>query len=127
MRQNNENGSISIETALIVPVLIALVLTVSEAATMLKTYYTVQEAARIAARDVVRTNDLSNVQSLVNSITSVLPASTLQVMKSIDAGAKTVTVEVKYDYQPSQGAGQVLAGLQSGPITLSSKAVMPMQ
>lgn len=127
MRHSSQNGSISIETALVLPFLVAVVISVSEAATMLHTYFTVQEAARVAARDAIRTGSVSNVDSLVSSITSELPPSSLQVSKSIDSVAKTATVEVRYAYQPSSGSGALLEALNNGPFTLASKVIMPLQ
>ncbi|GFK95965.1 hypothetical protein NNJEOMEG_03838 [Fundidesulfovibrio magnetotacticus] len=127
MNLRNESGSSSVEAAIIIPVLVALSVSVWEGSVMLKTFFTVQEAAREGAREILRSGSDSKVQALVQNLTKDLPPSDLQVSKSVDTGAKTATVEVSYAYQPSSLSGDFIDALNNGPLTITSKVVMPLQ
>lgn len=127
MSRRNESGSSSVEAAILIPVLVAMALSVWEGAVMLKTFFTVQEAAREGAREILRSGNEANVQALVQTLTKDLPPSDMQVSKTVDAGSKTATVEVSYAYQPSSVSGDFIDALNQGPITITSKVIMPLQ
>jgi Flp pilus assembly protein TadG len=127
MKRARQKGIAAIEVALALPFLIAMIMVVVEASDMLHSYSTVQDASREGARSYVRKGNSSEVATVVNTIMAKLPSTNVITNVTTDAGANTVTVEVKYDYSSFFNANQLLSMLNSGPVTLRSATTMPKQ
>lgn len=101
MRKNTtkRQGIAAIEFALVLPVIALLLMLLVEGANAMHTYSSLVEASREGARHVLLEGDEANVEALVNALVADLNETDLSTNVVMDPVAKTVTVEVSYDYQ----------------------------
>ena len=93
----------------------------------MRVYSVLQEASREGARQVLRTNEASGVQTLVDALTDKLPGDPATAVVSMNAGAKSVTVEVRYNYESFYGENPVLEALNDNePYMFRARTTMPL-
>lgn len=120
-----QQGLVTTEFALLLPMLLALFLLLVEAGHAMKVYYTLFEASRDGARLVLSQGDETKVDQLVRSLAKSLPASSLQSVVTKDNNTKTVSVELVYAYRTLLG-NAMLASLGWSFPTLRAKTTMPL-
>ncbi len=126
MRDRSQDGIAAIEFALILPALALMLLVLVEGAWALKTQYTLVEASREGARLVVRQGNASNVNYLIETLTSKLPETAMTTSVDIDEGQQTVTVQVDYEYQPFFLDGSFVERFGSDPFVFRASTTMPL-
>ncbi|GFM36993.1 TadE/TadG family type IV pilus assembly protein [Desulfovibrio psychrotolerans] len=124
--RTSENGMAAVEIALLLPVLALVLYVVVEGANTLHNYATISEASRSAARQVVISGDPSTARPIVEAVVTELPVAALTTTVSMDAGASSVTVEVRYAYQSVFLANRQADGPLPSLYTLSAKTTMPV-
>nr|WP_287412430.1 TadE/TadG family type IV pilus assembly protein [Pseudodesulfovibrio sp.] len=98
-KDTKRQGVAAIEFALVLPVIALLLMLLIEGANAMHTYSSLVEASREGARHVLLKGDEANVEALVTALVADLDATDLSTNVIMDPVAKTVTVEVSYDYQ----------------------------
>ena len=94
-----QKGLASLEMALIVPVIAALLYVLVEGGNTIRTYTALVEASRAAARQVVLTGNDSTAQDFVRSMSTILAPQGLTATVTRDNANHKVTVEVRYGYR----------------------------
>jgi len=122
---DSERGVSALETALILPVLAAILYLLIEGASALITYSTLEEASSVAARQVLMTGEDSNIPELVESLLPDLDPADISTSVTYEDSGTTVTVEVTYDYQTALG-GNPLDSSGSDSISLVARTSMPV-
>ena len=129
MRQNEtrHRGLAAVELALLMPLLFSLLFLLVEGGNAMHVYSILQEASREGARQVLQNNDVSGIQELVDALTEQLPGDDPTAVVTMDADAKAVTVEVRYDYQSFYGENPILEALNDDqPYVFRARTTMPL-
>ncbi|GIH97390.1 hypothetical protein Psi01_80200 [Planobispora siamensis] len=126
-RRAGDRGAASVETALMLPVIVFLLFAIIDFGRMFNAQITLTEAAREGARAVALGHLAApRVASVMQGLSPV--SSTVTSCPSApDPGADAV-VEVRYSFEfitPVAGLAALFGGGLDGPITLSGRGVMP--
>lgn len=123
--RQNKRGIAAVEFAMMLPVMALILFLLVEGAHAMHAYSNLVEASREGARMALMEGTTSDIVSLIQSITDELDADAMSTSVVTDAGAKTVTVEVAYAYQPfSENAFEMLTGDSS--FTIVAQTTMPL-
>jgi len=124
-RDNTRQGLAAVEFALMLPVMALLLFMLAEGASAMHAYSNLVEASREGARLALMDGAPSEIEALVEAVTTELDIDALTTSVITDAGSNTVTVEVSYDYQPfGENALKMLTGDQS--LQLIAQTTMPL-
>ena len=124
-RDTTRQGLAAVEFALMLPVMALLLILLVEGASAMHAYSNLVEASREGARMALLDGAPSDIEALVQAITTELDINALTTSVITDAGTNTVTVEVSYAYQPfGENAFQMLTGDQS--LQLVAQTTMPL-
>lgn len=105
------------------PVMVLMLFMLVEGANAMHAYSNIVEASREGARLALMDGEASDIEALVQSVTSELDTTALST--SVVTSLNTVTVEVSYDYQPfGENALEVLLGEES--LQLVAQTTMPL-
>ncbi|NDV20692.1 pilus assembly protein [Pseudodesulfovibrio sp. JC047] len=127
-KKKQRQGMAAIEFALVLPVIALLLMLLVEGANAMHTYSSLVEASREGARHVLLEGNEANVEALVNALVADLDTRDLSTNVVMDPVAKTVTVEVSYDYQffGFNNAGPSILDDESKTVQLIAQTTMPM-
>jgi len=125
-RMRSENGSMSAEFALLLPVFILLMVLLVEGSNVVHAYASLVEASREGARAVLRDGDSNAVANIVQALTADLPGGPAVASISSNAAGNTVTVEVGYEYQSFTGQDAFKAVLGPDPLVIKARTTMPL-
>lgn len=120
-----DQGIATMETALILPVLIGLLYLLVQGSGALITYSSLAEASSVAARQVLMTGESAQIPDLVKALLPDLDPADLATTVTFEDAGRTVTVEVTYDYEMLLG-GNPFGDKSSDPLTLAASTSMPM-
>ncbi len=119
----SRQGIAAVEFAMLLPIMVLLLFFLIEGANAMHAYSNLVEASREGARLVLMDGDSTNVEAMIESLTSELDAEALST--AVNTGSETVTVEVYYDYQPiSENIFEMLTG-DTG-LQLAASTTMPL-
>lgn len=121
----SERGLAALEAGLLMPVLAAILFLLVEGATIISTYSSLYEASHVAARQILLTEDDTNINEIVAALLPSLNADNLSTTVSYEDSEETVTVEISYAYQPIFNGSPLGTALDT-TITLATSASMPM-
>ena len=125
MRKKNttRQGIAAVEFALMLPVMLLLLFMLVEGVNAMHAYSNLLEASREGARLALLDGEPSEIEALVQAVTTELNSEYLST--SVTTGSTTITVEVSYDYQPfGQNTIKMLTGEQS--FQLIAQTTMPL-
>jgi len=124
--EQSRQGLAAVEFALMLPAMALLLLLLVEGANAMHTYSSLVEASREGARHVLMEGDSASVDALVAALVAELDTEDLVTNVATDPVAKTVTVEVSYDYQPfgSESTGGIFN--DGNPFQLVAQTTMPL-
>ncbi len=126
-KDNNRQGAVAIEFALMLPVMALILLLLVEGASAMHTYSALVEASREGARHVLMEGDDANVEALVAALIADIDDQDLTTDVVTDTTAKTVTVKVSYNYQPfGSNSDEGLLGENNDPIKFVAQTTMPL-
>ena len=122
-RDTTRQGLAAVEFALMLPVMALLLFMLVEGASAMHAYSNLVEASREGARLALLDGTTSDIEALVEAVTTELDSNDLTT--SVITGANMITVEVTYDYQPfGENAFEMLTGDQS--LQLVAQTTMPL-
>lgn len=129
MRQRKEQGTVIIEFAVVIALLVALATGIADAGLAFRIKHVLRIASREGARVAsvtpgLQVNDPKVLENVVDEILTASHVDLARVDRSVGAAPATgqpVTVDITYDYQPLfLGLG---VGL-TGPVVLQSSSTM---
>lgn len=124
-RDTTRQGLAAVEFALMLPVMALLLFMLVEGANAMHAYSNLVEASREGARLALMDGASSDIEALVQAVTTELDIDALTTSVTTNAGSNTITVEVSYDYQPfGENAFKMLTGDQS--LQLIAQTTMPL-
>ncbi len=128
MRETSKRqyGMATIEVALIMPLLAALLYVLVEGGNTIRVYSALSEASRAAARQVVMTGDEAGVQDIVRSLVTIIPAQNVTARLIRDNAKGMVTVEVSYGYRSLFTANPASGDPHDALYTLTARTSMPL-
>jgi len=127
-RDNSRQGLAAVELALMLPVMALVLMLLVEGANAMHTYSTLLEASREGARHILMEGENANVEALVQALIADLDDQDLTTNVITDPVAKTVTVEISYDYTPICGSstGGSIPGEDNDSFELVAQTTMPL-
>lgn len=123
--RTTRKGLAALETALLLPVLAAMLYLLVEGGNAVMTYSALAEASRVAARQVLMTGDAADAADLVPSLLPDLDPGSLSSTVSFEDAGNTVTVEISYAY-PSLFGASPLGSPHESLLSLAARTSMPM-
>lgn len=121
-----QKGLASLEMALIVPVIAALLYVLVEGGNTIRTYTALVEASRAAARQVVLTGNDSTAQDFVRSMSTILAPQGLTATVTRDNANRKVTVEVRYGYRSIFNSNPYTGDPNDALYSLAARTSMPL-
>jgi Flp pilus assembly protein TadG len=122
-RDESRQGTAAVELGMLLPILVLLFFFLVEGAYAMHAYSNLVEASREGARMALIEGDATNVEAMVEALTTGLDAESLSTV--VNSGQDTITVEVHYDYHPfNKNIFEMLTG--SDTFQLAARTTMPL-
>lgn len=121
-----QRGMATIEVALIMPLLAALLYVLVEGGNTIRVYSALTEASRAAARQVVMTGNETNVQDVVRSLITAVPPQGVTATLVRDNAKGMITVEVNYGYRSLFTTNPASGDPHDALYTLTARTSMPL-
>lgn len=128
MKKKNNRGQALVETALVLPIILLILLGIIDFGLMFNNYLVVSNASREGARTAAVGATDSEITSLVANVAATLDVSKITVTitpsQSLRKKGDEVVVTVDYDYNMIT---PIISSIIPGPLHLSSRSVMRIE
>lgn len=128
MIKNNKKGQALVETALVLPIILLILLGIIEFGLIFNSYLVVGNASREGARTAAVGATDTEIRTLVGNVATTLNAAKMTVSispsQSVRKKGDEVSVTVVYDYNLMT---PIISAIIPGPLELTSRSVMRVE